>query len=290
VLANGPVNAPVPGAADPQPAAPGAAGTGKAAGRDGPGPMLITAPADAGRKADDWLYYALARILLDVKLFARTFVAFLIRPGRSAREWQACEREFMNPLAFAAGAASVYWAATSLVGSIWPIPEAGAPDTLARQFGSALSPYVHYGLLSISMHLALGGLGSRRPVLGSVGAALFTGGSIGTLAALVLNTAAHWVGHERGTTALHVSAGDPVPIALFFVAGLFYLLLGMAMLRALMVVHQTPAWKTAIAGAFAILVTALLFGSVLPAGEYGWHPYLRVETADGFALSFGFRG
>jgi hypothetical protein len=252
--------------------------------------MLMTAPATAGWKAENWLHEAFARIVLEVMLFGGTFLAFLVRPGRSAREWQAGEREFMNPLAFSAGAAGVYWAAASLLGTIWPIPEPDVTDTFARQLGAAVTPYVHYCLLGVSMHLALRWLGSRRPVLGSVGAALFTGGSIGTFAALLLNAAAYWAGHARGTTALEVRAGDPLPLVLFLAAVLSYLLVCMAMLRALMAVHRAPPWKTVLAGAFAVLVTALLFGSVLPAGEYGWHPYLRVDPVGGFALSFGFRG
>jgi hypothetical protein len=199
------------------------------------------------------------------------------------------EREFMNPLGFAASAAAVYWAATSVLAMLWPIPGSGLDDTVAQQISSAVTPYAHYGLLGTAMHLGLRGLGSRRRVLGSIGTAFFTGGSIGTLAALVLNAVAYWIGHARGTGAFEVHSGDLVPLMLFLAAGFSYVLVCVAMLRALMALHHAPGWKAMLAGGFAVLATALLFGSVLPEGEYGWHPYLRVDLAD-FALSFGFRG
>jgi hypothetical protein len=240
--------------------------------------------------AETWLREGLDRSFREMAFFGNTFIAFALRPSRSAREWQAGEREFMNPLGFAASSAGVYWVATIVLAMLWPIPGPGLHDTLTRQISSAVTPYAHYGLLGGAMHLGLWGLGSRRRVLGSIGTAFFTGGSIGTLAALVLNAAAHWIGHARGTGAFEVHSGDLVPLVLFLAAGFSYLLVCGAMLRALMALHHAPAWKAMVAVGFAVLATALLFGSVLPEGEYGWHPYVRVDLADRFALSFGFRG
>jgi hypothetical protein len=100
------------------------------------------------------------------------------------------------------------------------------------RYRSAVTPYAHYGLLGAAMHPGLRGLGSRRRVLSSIGIAFFTGGSIGTLTALVLNAVAYWIGHARGTGAFEVHSGDLVPLLLFLAAGLSYLLVCVTMLRA----------------------------------------------------------
>ncbi|MGH7462570.1 MAG: hypothetical protein ACREMA_16295, partial [Longimicrobiales bacterium] len=67
-----------------------------------------------------------------------------------------------------------------------------------------------------------------------------------------------------------------------------YALVCLIMARALMALHRTAAWKVISAGVFAVVVTALLFGSVLPDGQYGWHPYIKLER--NFSGGVGFRG
>lgn len=251
---------------------------------------MTETPVATGAASDAWLQEALDRLRLELVLFGRTFVAFLFRPGRSARAWQAGERVFMNPLGFAATAAGVYWAITSVLAALWPIPGADTTSTLAAQLTSAVGPYVQYGLLGIIMHFGLRWLGSRRRVLGSVGTAFFAGGSIGTLAALVLTATARWYGHTRRTNTLEIGSGDLIPIVLFIAAVTSYVLICLAMARALMALHRTAGWKMAIAGTFGVVATALLFGSVLPDGDYGWHPYLRLDLDGGFDVAVGFRG
>jgi hypothetical protein len=251
---------------------------------------MAEAPITTGSTTESWLREALDRLRLEVVLFGRTFAAFCMHPGRSAGQWQAGERDFMNPLGFAAAAAGVYWAATNVLAVLWPIPGSELTGTPAQQLGSAVTPYVHYGLLGTAMHLGLRGLGSGRRLLGSIGTAFFTGGSLGTVAALLLRTAVHGIGHVHGTSAFEVRSGDLLPLLLFLAAGTSYVLVCVVMLRGMMALHQVPGWKAVLAGAFALFVTALLFGSVLPEGEYGWHPYLRVDLDRGWALSFGFRG
>jgi hypothetical protein len=243
-----------------------------------------------GSAAEAWLREALHRLLIELMLFSRTFIAFVHNPGRSAREWQAGDRIFMNPLGFAAAAAGVYWAVTSVLAALWPIPGPDMTDTLGKQLTSAAGPYVHYGLLGMAMHFGLRLLGSRRRILGSIGVAFFAGGSIGTLAALVVTASARWFGHARGTHELALGSQDPVPWILFSAAVVSYALIWLAMARALMALHRTAAWKVVIAGAFAVVVTAFLFGSVLPDGAYGWRPYIGVDLDGGFGFSFGFRG
>jgi hypothetical protein len=143
------------------------------------------------RSADEaWPREAFDRVVSEAALFLKTFIAFLLHPARSARQWRSGERELMNPLAFAAAAAAIYWAVTNLLSALWPVPESVAPDTVAGQLFSAIGPYVHYGLLGIAMHVALYALGSRHRLRGSVGVAFFVGGSIGTLTALILTTLA----------------------------------------------------------------------------------------------------
>lgn len=244
----------------------------------------------AAPAAEVWLREAFDHVLVELSLFGRTFAAFVFHPGRSARAWQAGDRAFMNPLGFAAAAAGAYWAVVSALAALWPIAGAEGADTLADQIASAVGPYVHYGLLGVAMHLALRSLGSRRSLVGSIGIAFFTGGSIGTAGALLFSSVARWFAHVRGTDALEMRAGDPVPLVLFGGAVLFYALVCLAMARGLMGLHHAAGWKSAIAAAFAVVVTALLFGSVMPEGAFGWRPYIAVQLEGGFGLAFGFRG
>jgi hypothetical protein len=240
--------------------------------------------------ADDWLREAIARVLFELSLFGRTFAAFAFRPDRSARAWQAREQTFMNPLAFAASAAGVYWATVSLLTTLWPVPGTEAADTLAGQLTSAIGPYVHYGLLGIAMHFGLRTLGSKRRVLGSTGIAFFAGGSIGTATALVLTTLARWFGYERGALALEVQSGDLVPAVLLASGLISYGVLCLVMARGMMGLHRAPVWKAMAAAGFAMAVTAFLFGSVLPEGSFGWRPFFQIGIDGGFTLHFGFRG
>jgi hypothetical protein len=224
----------------------------------------------------------------ELTLFLRTAAAFLTRPSRAARAWQNSERQFMNPLAFGASAAGLYWAVSNALALLWPVPGPATPETLSTELASALGPYLHYGLLGAAMHLVLRVLGGRRQLLGSVGVAFFIGGSFGTLTALLLTSVARWFAHVRGTSALELRADDPVPLALFIGATLAYALVCLAMARALQSLHYTPGWKAILACAFAVLFTALLFGNVLPDGSYGWHPYIGIERDDGIGFGFGF--
>jgi hypothetical protein len=251
---------------------------------------MTETPLTTDSTAETWLQEAFYRFRLEVVLFCRTFASFCLRPGRSARQWQSGERAFMNPLGFAASAAGVYWAATNVLALLWPIPGSELTGTPAQQLASAVTPYVHYGLLGTGMHLGMRALGSGRRILSSIGTAFYTGGSIGTLAALLLRALVHGSGHVHGTSAFEVRSGELLPLLLFVAAGLSYVIVCGIMLRGLMALHHVRGWKPVLAGAFALAVTALLFGSVLPEGEYGWHPYLRVDLVGGWSLSFGFRG
>jgi hypothetical protein len=238
--------------------------------------------------AERWLHEAIARVRVELATFFTTFAAFGFRPRTSALAWQSGERVFMNPLGFAATAAGAYWAIVSVLSALWPIPGSESADTIGAQITSAIGPYVHYGLLGIAMHVLLRLLGSRRPALGSIGIAFFIGGSIGTSSALILSSITRWFGHVRGTSSIMLAEGDLVSLAILFAGVSFYLLVCLMLARGLMGLHRVAAWKMGIAVAFAILITALLFGSVIPDGSYGWRPYLRLWL-DG-DISFGFRG
>jgi hypothetical protein len=233
---------------------------------------------------------AFDRVVLDLSLFGRTLAAFAVRPARAANAWATGEQVFMNPLGFGATAAGAYWTGASVLAALWPIAGSQMTDTLRDQLSSAVGPYLHYGLLGIAMHCMLRWLGSRRPVLASIGIAFFVGGGIGTAAALLLTGITRWFGHVRGTSFIELNAGDIIPLALLLAALSAYILVCLTMARALMGLHRAAGWKAALAIAFAIVTTALLFGSVLPEGSYGWHPYIRIELSRGFATSFGFRG
>jgi hypothetical protein len=217
-----------------------------------------------------------------------TFAAFLRKPGRSAQKWQSGETTFMNPLGFGATAAGFYWAITSLLTALWPTPGPNLADTLSDQITSALGPYLHYGLLGLTMHIALRSLGSRRHVLGSIGAAFFCGGSLGTLVALAWTALARGFAHARGTNSLELGGGDSVTLILLIGAVASYGLLCLTIGRALMALHRTAVWKALLATVFAIVATSVLFGSLIPSGDYGWHPYVRIQLNG--EISFGFQG
>jgi hypothetical protein len=247
------------------------------------------APAATSSPAESWLREAWDRLLREAALFARTFIAFLLHPVRSARSWQAGESDFMNPLAFGASAAGVYWGVSAVLAVLLPVPGSDANDTMTQLLASAVGPYVHYGLLGVIMHLALRGLGSRRRLVGSVGAAFFVGGSIGTVTALILTSSARWIGSARDTNSLELSSGDPVAFWFLLAAVLSYGLVCLTMALALMGLSRAAIWKAALAGGFAIAVTAILFGSVLPQGDYGWHPYIHIDVGER-EFSLGFQG
>ena len=229
-------------------------------------------------------------MLHELALFSRTFVAFAFRPGRAARNWQEHPREYMNPLGFAAMGATIYWAVASVFAAIWPVPEAERTGLLTAQITSAVGPYLHYGLLGCAMHFALKWLGSRRRILGSVGAALFAGGSIGTLTALLLLAMARWFGNARQTSALELRWGDVASLLIFLAALASYALVCQVMARALLALHRTTSWRIIMAAVFAVVITAVLFGSVLPDGDYGWRPYISIDFENRTGIAFGFRG
>jgi hypothetical protein len=237
-----------------------------------------------------WLREAFERIVAESRLFFSTFLSFLAHPGRSVRDWRSGERRYMNPLAFAAAAAGVYWAITNVVSAVWPVGEADSANLLSEQITSAIGPYVHYGLLGIAMHLALLALGSRQRILGSIGAAFFVGGSIGTLTSLVLTSLARWYAHMHATTSLELQSGDILPVVVFGGSVISYVLICLALARALTALHKIARWKVGVAAFFAVVATAVLFGSVIPDGAFGWRPYIKIETANEIGFSFGFRG
>src|SRR5262245_15223668 len=112
---------------------------------------MSEAPAPAGSATEVWLREAFERLVIELRLFARTFTAFLLRPGRSAHAWQTGEQVFMNPLGFGATAAGAYLAVAGALSALWPIPGEDASITLAGQITSAVGPYLHYGLLGVAM-------------------------------------------------------------------------------------------------------------------------------------------
>lgn len=244
---------------------------------------------DTRSSADSWLHEALERLLRETLSFCRTFGAFVLRPGRSAHAWHDGRRRFMNPLGFAATSASAYWGVASVLSWVWPIPGPDASNSLLRDLSSAVGPYVHYGLLGIAMHLVLRVLGSHRRAFGSLGVALFVGGSIGTILAVLMSATARYLGHLRGTSALELGTGDPAPLALLIAAAMSYGLVCLAMARGLTGLHGAPIWKAATAAGSAVLITAVLFGSVLPDGDYGWRPYIAIDVGES-TFAFGFRG
>ncbi len=104
----------------------------------------------------------------------------------------------------------------------------------------------------------------------------------------MLTATTRWFGHLRGTGALELRADDPVPLALLVAAVASYALVCLAMARGTMGLHRVAGWKAIIAATLAMVLTALLFGSVLPEGSYGWRPYIGSDLDGGF--SFGFQG
>jgi hypothetical protein len=235
---------------------------------------------------DTWIPSAAAEIRTETLRFGRTFIAFLVRPSQSAADWAAGTLTPMNPLGFVATAAGLYWAVVNALAALWPV--AGASAGIGDQLSSAVGPQIHYGLLGVTLHMALRALGSHRRVAGSLGVSFYIGGSTGLLVATFMGGVTQYVAHERGTAALNLVRGDIVPLGLLIAAVVSYSVVLLALSRAMLGLHNIPTWKMASAGAVAVVLTALLFGSVLPEGSYGWHPYLAASLRSA-SFAFGFR-
>lgn len=244
-------------------------------------------PSRDGGPVDTWIPTAVAEIRTEIFRFGRTFVAFLLRPRHSAANWAAGTLTLMNPLGFVATAAGLYWAVVNGFAALWPV--AGASEGIGNQLSSAIGPQIHYGLLGVTLHMALRVLGSHRRVAGSLAVSFFIGGSTGLLIATFMGGVTQYVAHARGTAALHIVRGDIVPLGLLIAAIISYGVVLLALSRAMFGLHNVSTWKMVSAGAIAVVLTALLLGSVLPEGSYGWHPYLAASLRSA-SFAFGFRG
>jgi hypothetical protein len=236
-----------------------------------------------------WVSAAVGQVLAEASRFATTLFAFATRPRTSAERWANGTSAYMNPLGFVAFAAAIYWAIANGAAALWPVPGDEAKDSILRQITLAIGPQVHYGLLGIAMHAVLRSLGSVKKVAGSVGVSFYAGGSVGLVLALGMVVVLSYFAHTRGTGSLQLAEGGVVVTSLFVVAMLTYAVLCLVLTRAMIGLHKVPGWKAAVGIVLAILLTALLFGSVLPEGPYGWHPYLSLSHDAGFSFSFGFR-
>jgi hypothetical protein len=235
---------------------------------------------------ESWIPAALAQLGTELLRFGRTLAAFLVRPAQSAASWAAGTLTPMNPLGFVATAAGVYWAVVNGLAAVWPV--AGPPAGVGDQISSTIGPQVHYGLLGVTLHVVLRVLGSRRPLAGSIGVSFYVGGSVGLLVATFMSGVTQYFAHSRGTATLFLASGDVVPLSLLAAAVVSYGVVLLALSRAMHGMQSMPIWKALTAVAAAVVITALLFGSILPEGTYGWHPYLAASLRSG-SLAFGFR-
>jgi hypothetical protein len=173
---------------------------------------------------------------------------------------------------------------SAVLAALWPVPGSQNGGALSQQLASAVGPYRHHGLLGTAMHVGLRCLGSRRRLLGSLGARSFAGGSIGTLTALTLS----WSANARETNPLAAGPDDPVAFWFLLAAVTSYLVCA-TMATTLLGLNRVAIWKVAAAGGFRVAVTAFLFGSLLPPGVRGWRRYIRVDLGER-EFSFGFQG
>jgi hypothetical protein len=241
------------------------------------------------RSPEEWVPDAAAQVLAEAARYGATFAAFATRPRAAAERWAGGGSDFMNPLGFVAFAAAIFWAVANGTAALWPVPGAEAGGGIGGQIASAVGLQVHYGLLGLVLHGVLRVLGSRRRAAASLGVSFYAGGSVGMALALALVVAVHYAAHGLGWEP-HQSVGDGVvPLVLFVAAVTAYALLCLVLARAMIGVHGVPGWQAAAGIAVAILLTALLFGSVLPEGPYGWHPFLSVARDGGLSIDAGFR-
>jgi hypothetical protein len=252
--------------------------------------MSDVAPGERS-PTEEWVPAAAAQLLAEGARFGATFGAFARRPRAAAASWAGGSSDFMNPLGFVAFGAAVFWAVANGAAALWPVPGAGAEASIGNQIATAVGPQVHYGLLGLAMHGVLRALGSRRRMAASVGVSFYVGGSVGVVLALAMVVLGHYMVHAHGLVHTDVAEGGALTAALAGAAVVTYALLCVVLARAMIGLHGARGWQAAIAIAFAILLTALLFGSVLPEGSYGWHPYLSLSFPHdgGYVLGFGFR-
>ena len=236
----------------------------------------------AGPEIDRWLQRATRQTLAELYLFAATTWKIATRPYRFVRAWAAGRTRALNPLGFVATAAALYWFLFGIIVFLWPLRHDtgwfGDPFT---QISTALGPYLQYGLLGLLVHSGLRLTGSRGSLQGSLGVAFFAGG-IGALGGLLTLTGSRILAHLQGVDHyLPASADHPGSLLLGLVAVGFYLYFCFLLLRGLQALHGVTWYRILPLLAAAVLLSALLFGNVLPKGTYGNHPRILLVFEEG---------
>lgn len=238
-------------------------------------PAPLQPSSDGRAVADGWLGTAARRTLQELGLFLRTAIRFLRGPGGFARDWDGERLEALNPAGFAATALGVYSAIAALMAWLLPIAETGGGG-LRDQITAAIGPYLHYGMLGLFAHVVLRLTGSRRRAQASLGIALYAGGAVAMPFSLLFGLVGALMARAQGTTHLVVASGAGT-MTFLVLTGASYAVVCAYLARGLQALYRVRLWTVGAAMLPAIIATALVFGTVLPRGSYGWHPEIRLH-------------
>jgi hypothetical protein len=127
------------------------------------------------RPSVTWFSDAVRVLRNDLHLYARTALAFSLRPARFASEWRDQRRRALNPLAFL-GTALALGSPISLIISHFVAGNDQSSDPWKAFLFDQIGPYAQYAVLGLLAHGFLRLLGGRSPLLATMGIVLFAGG------------------------------------------------------------------------------------------------------------------
>jgi len=204
----------------------------------------------ASSDGPDWVRETIVATREDLRRYVATAIGFTLRPRRFAERWIGGELSAQHPLGVLANALAISGALGVLLGV--------HVDGLGAQLAQWALPYLYYVGLGVLAHAMLRVTGPTRRLRASIAIALYTGGGPGLLGLLVM-----WA--IGGTVmALHGAGGGLHGIGVLIVIVMLapYVFVLTTLARGLGGAHGAGPVRTTLALLFALLVSAIVFGTV----------------------------
>jgi hypothetical protein len=241
-------------------------------------PEMNAEPRAAGEPR--WIEHAVAQAHAEVLLYLRTFAGVALRPMRFSRAWASGELEAAGPLAFMASSAAIAGVATQLV---QPLLGIQSNETLLRQVGLALAPYLFYSAVGLLCHALLRPIGARRRWSTSLALALYAGGAMPMVAQLLsLAAVAGYAHFGKVTVSGEAASVNSITLVAFLLVPLVWFFASLA--RALAGAHEVKGRRAAAVVLVPALLTTFAPG-VIPIPVMHAH-FDVVRGADGSEVHF----